>query len=139
MNWKIVTEKGRSYLCCVISLRKFISRIIMAGLPASLIFLFLRASRSLKHHNLLHNWLEEEESRWRIYLASSSDTFGSKYHIYLNNIKIKIISLIIFIQAYLLSNRIFPSDPIYTGATRLEWWNWGKYYQTQTAIGLKLN
>ena len=32
--------------------------------PASLIFfsLFLRASRSLKHHNLLHNWLVEEES-----------------------------------------------------------------------------
>ena len=46
-------------------------------------------------------------------MAPSSDTFGSKYHIYLNNIKIKIISLIIFIQAYLLSNRIFPSDPIY--------------------------
>ena len=48
-------------------------------------------------------------------MASSSDTFGSKYYIYLNNIKIEIILLIILIQAYWLSNRIFPSDRIYRG------------------------
>ena len=80
-------------------------------------------------------------------MASSSDTFGSKYYIYLNNINIEII-YDIFIQAYLLSNRIFPSycqDSVYRG-DKIRVMDFGKVLlkvlvlnQTQTAIGLKLN
>ena len=80
-------------------------------------------------------------------MASSSDTFGSKYYIYSNNINIEII-YDIFIQSYLLSNRIFPSywkDSVYRD-DKIRAMHFGKVLlkvlvlnQTQTAIGLKLN
>ena len=80
-------------------------------------------------------------------MASSSDTFGSKSYIYSNNINIEII-YDIFIQAYLLSNRIFSSywkESVYRG-DKIRAMDFGKVLlkvlvlnQTQTAIGLKLN